>query len=123
METLSLAEAMSHCYGTESYHSLTNCIFGPTKVTDGVMTFINVGKAWWAISDSLLFLLQERQRNPRDFYAVHINSKDNKADIIIADGDDKELYKRHYSYTDLESGSYTFFYFTSEDLLIYSGEY
>ena len=119
-----LEREMAQCYGTECYyrHQLINMMY-----TDGVKCFaLNAGGgAYWFLTDCGLFVRNAIKNRPdEEMFAVHLVVSDSgKADLIFKDCNDEVVYKKHYAYTDCPEGDWLFYYFVSEKLLIWKGEY
>lgn len=112
---------MANYYGTECYHRMpvTNLL-----VTDGALGFAKNAGAFWFLTDVALFRKEAFKVNPEEeMFSVHLIVKDNKADMIYKDGNGHICYSKHYSLTDCPEGDWIFYYFKSENLLIWNGEY
>lgn len=121
MKSEELKSIMGNYSGTECYHRMpiTNLL-----VTDGVIGFIKNAGAMWFVTDVGLFRKQASKKNPDEsMFSVHLISKNNKANIVFMDGDDKICLKKNYSYTNCPEGDWIFYYFPLESLLIWNGEY
>ena len=121
MSRSNLEEVMSHCTGTESYHSFP--LFPQLHFTDGVMTFIETANAWWFVSDTIIEIIRLTQNHPdaMDFTAVDLTVKDEKAEVVFKDGDNNVWKKKKYGYTDCPDCVLTFFFI--DKVFLYSGEY
>ena len=118
-----LENVMAGCYGTECYYK--NPMFN-VNYTDGVKCFCQNagGGAYWLLTDICLFIREARKKNPNeDMFSVHLVVNNGKADLLFKDGDDEVCYKRHYSLTDCPDGDWCFYYFVSDRVLIWNGEY
>ena len=121
MKSEELKSLMGNYYGTECYHRmpLTNLL-----VTDGVLAFAKYAGACWFLTDVALFRKEAFKKNPEEeMFSVHLIVKDGKADMNYIDGDGHCCYSKHYAYTDCPEGDWVFYYFKSENLLIWNGEY
>ena len=78
-------------YGTESYHNVMgmNC-------TDGVAYIMKNGYSWF-VTDAIAVIITKLRNE--GFLSIKLNVKDEKADMLITDGNNKELYKQHYKWT------------------------
>jgi hypothetical protein len=106
--------------GLEQFYGSGNFYINPLvkyKYTDGVKYFAENAGAYW--------LLQEINgltvRLPGYFFNIRVISKDNKADIIIDDGNDNILKKKHIGFTDLPAGEWQFF--LTDNVLMLPNEY
>ena len=80
--------------GTESYSR-----FGPSLLTDGVAWLINATECFWLIDiiNSVQILVKVRAEY---FQTFELQVKNNKAKVIVTDGNNNILYKQSISYTD-----------------------
>lgn len=120
-ETAELKELMAQCYGTENYYRefLLSYLY-----TDGVRTFaMNAGNgAFWFLQEVNGMIVDNKIRQSDDnLTSIHLKVKDDKADIIMEN--DGKTFKKHISYTDCPEGDWLFYYFTSDNVLIWNGEY
>lgn len=106
--------------GLEQFYGSENFYINPLvkyKYTDGVKYFAENAGAYW--------LLQEINgltvRLPGYFFNIEVISKDNKADIIIDDGNYNILKKKHIRFTDLPQGKWQFF--LTDNVLMLPNEY
>lgn len=98
-----LRNNLEQFWGTEHYFNNPLIKY---KYTDGVKYFAEHAGAYW--------LLQEIngcyvKLGSLSFLNIIVKSNKNKADIIIDDGNDKVLTKKHISFTDLPEGEWQFF--------------
>ena len=112
-----LKEKMNQCYGTEVYYK--NPLFPLYHYTEGVQTFCEAANAYWFLTDVFVKLL--RFFSGESFVSIHLVVKDEKADLLFCDGDDKELKRQHYSYTDCPEGDWHFFFI--DGVLLWHMEY
>ena len=117
VETAELQEAMNQCYGTECYYK--HPLFPQYNYTEGVKTFCEKAEAYWFLVDTFVKIM--RFFKGESFLSIHLHVKDDKADLIFCDGDDKELKKQHYSYTDCPEGDWHFFFI--DGVLLWHMEY
>lgn len=120
-ETAELKELMAQCYGTENYYRefLLSYLY-----TDGVKTFaMNAGNgAFWFLQEVNGMIVDNKIRQSKDnLTSIHLKVKDGKADIIMEN--DGKTFKKHISYTDCPEGDWLFYYFTSDNVLIWCDEY
>ena len=83
-------------YGTEQYHEG----YLNTKLTDGV-AYISKNGYSWLVTDAISVIKTKLKDEPFICIKLKLNGDpDNKtADMIITDGNEKELYKQHYNFT------------------------
>lgn len=121
MNKKELEAIMANYYGTENYYKHPLIAM---NYTDGVQAFAKNAGAYWFITDCGLFVKEAIKKDSQeDMFAVHLIVEGDKADMIFKNGDNHEVYKRHYTFTDCPEGDWLFYYFKSENLLIWSGEY
>lgn len=111
--TTELEHIMHQCYGTEQYWVFP--IMPAFKYTDGVQHFIDSADAYWFLTDTFCLIsqvLDKLHSTPeQEFLAVYLKvSKEGPADLIITDGDSKELKKHHYNSVSVPCGEWTFFF-------------
>ena len=106
---------MSNCYGTEKwYRYFPNNNF---LYTDGVKTFCENAEAYWFISEVFLMV----HGLPEDLYKITLKVEGSKADIIIIDGDCKEVKRNHIPFTDCPEGTWEFYY--TDNVFLWYMEY
>jgi len=116
-----LENVMSNYYGTENYYR--HPLIGITY-TDGVQAFAENAGAYWFITDLGLFVREAIKKDPKeDMFSVHLIVKDGKADMVFRNCDNKEVYKKHYDFTDCPDGDWIFYYYVEDRILIWHGEY
>lgn len=112
-----LQSELDQCTGTEHYYR------GPLnryKFTDGVHIFADKAGAVWLLTDIALFLSKSELQN-QEFLCIVLKVKDQKADLIFEDGNDKVLFKRHYSFTDCPEGDWKLYFI--DNVLLLPSEY
>lgn len=90
-------KALGQFIGTQ--HHYKTFPFG--KVTDGVKYVMDNGYGWF-VTDALSvigFYQRGKLRN-EPFLTVELEQADSEADLIITDGNNNELYRQHYAFTD-----------------------
>lgn len=87
-------KALSSFIGSQHYYN----VYG-FKATDGVKYVMDNGY-YWFISDSLIAAKMKGLTAREEFLSIELRLNGNKADMLITDGNNNELYKQHYSYTD-----------------------
>ena len=112
-----LTEAMNQCYGTEVYY--THPLFPNFYYTEGVKVFCEKANAYWFLTDT--FIKLQKSFKDSSFVSIHLRVKDDKADLVFCDGDDKELMRQHYKYTDCPEGDWHFFFI--DGVLLWHMEY
>ena len=114
LSTKELQASLEQFYGSENFYKNPLVKY---KYTDGVKYFVERAGAYW--------LLQEINgltvKLPGYFFNIKVISKDNKADIIIDDGNDNILKKKHIRFTDLPQGKWQFF--LTDNVLMLPNEY
>ena len=84
--------------GTTQYHKIN--MFS-TNLTDGVVYVMENGYSWF-ITDSLAVI--ETKFKHKEFLSVKLKLlENNKAEMVITDGNDKVFYTQKYEYTDAKS--------------------
>jgi hypothetical protein len=112
---LSLSELNQHI-GTTQYHKLP--LLDEFNLTDGVVYVMSNGYSWF-ITDVLSVI--KCKLNNEEFLSVDLKLlDDNKAKMIITDGNENELYTQDYEYTD---GKKEFKLFFTNGVLMLSNEY
>lgn len=101
-------------YGTENY--FTNPLV-KYNYTDGVKYFAENAGAYWLLQEINGMTAKVNEY----FFNIKVISKNNKADIIIDDGNGKVLDKKHIGFTDLPEGEWQFF--LTDNVLMLPGEY
>lgn len=121
MSGSSIEEVMSHCTGTESYHSFP--LFPDVFFTDGVKAFVEAANAWWFVSDTIIEIIGLTKKHPEalSFTAVKLTVKDEKAEVVFTDGNLEVWKTKKYNYTDCPSCELEFFFI--DKVFLYSGEY
>ena len=113
-------EALDNFYGTERYYTAP---FLPFKFTDGVHYFAKEGQAVWFLYE--VAGIWAKVKSP--FYYIKVVSKERKGsewhtvDIIVEDGNDNFLTKKHIAKSDLPIGEYKFFLYNG--VLLLTSEY
>lgn len=120
-ETAELQDMMAQCYGTEHYYRemLLSYLY-----TDGVKTFaMNAGNgAFWFLQEVNGMIVDNNIRKSDDnLTSIHLKVKDERADIIMENNE--QTYTKHIGYTDCPDGDWLFYYFTSDNVLIWCDEY
>ena len=107
--------------GTNQYHQGYLGI----NLTDGTY-YVGVNGASWLITDICSVVKVEKKVKQEPFICIkfRVNS-DNSATAIYTDGNEKQLYKQEYKYTDFNKHfeeQYITFYF-ADNVLMLSSEY
>lgn len=119
-ETTDLHSQLAQFIGTERYHF--NPLYPWLNYTDGVQYFAQHagGGAYWFL-DIVGTEVQPLTRR-RSFLTVDLMVHDTaKADILVTDGNDKVLHRRHVDWTDCPQGVYRFF--LQRGVLMLTSEY
>ena len=101
-------------YGTEHYFTIPLVKY---KYTDGVKYFAEEAGAYWLLQE----INNMTAKINEYFFNIRVISKNNKADIIIDDGNGKVLDKKHIGFTDLPEGEWRFF--LTDNVLMIPSEY
>lgn len=101
-------------YGTENY--FTNPLV-KYKYTDGVKYFAENAGAYWLLQEINGMTAKVNEY----FFNIKVISKNNKANIIIDDGNGKVVAKKHIGFTDLPEGEWQFF--LTDNVLMIPSEY
>lgn len=112
-DDLELKDIDSYC-GTMQYHNVLGF-----NVTDGIAYIINNGYSWF-VTDTLAVIKTNATIRKEEFLSIKLKLKNKGAEVIITDGNDKELYKHHYSFTTAKR-ELTLFY--QNKVLMLDGEY
>lgn len=118
-----LKNIMSDCYGTESYtrYGIVNKIL----LTDGVVMFAEKAGCFWFLDELTISLLPKALKRAEDetLFAIRLEVKDEKAKIIITDGDENILVEKKITYTDCPTGIWDFCYDSNSNVMLYYLEY
>ena len=106
--------------GTQEYH---NGYLG-VLLTDGVYV-VGCNNASWLITDMCSILKFDSKVKKEDFVSIKFKVKDNTAEVIYTDGNEKTLHTQKYKYTDFskhfEETEIQFFY--TDNVLMLGSEY
>jgi len=106
-------EGLSQFTGTEQYHRCLNAL-----LTDGVAYVMKNGYSWF-ITD-MLIVAKMKLRN-EEFLSITLKLlENNKAEMIITNGNGKTLYTQKYEFTDAKKGINLYFV---DNVLMLSSEY
>lgn len=114
LEKAAPALDLSQFYGTENYY---RHISGKVY-TDGVQYFASRAGAYWFVD---LVLLDMAHGLNEPFLAVMLTVRDEAADIVVTDGNDKVLTNMSIEWTDCPAGEYTFY--ICDGVMMLSSEY
>ena len=82
------------------------------QLTDGIRYISENGYSWF-VSDTVALIVSHpkiRRYLTRDsFMAIKLKLKGHEADLIMEDGNGKQIYKEHYTYTDAKRDLTLFF--------------
>lgn len=91
--------------------------------TDGVKYFADKAQAYWFldIASTTLYALHSKSY----FLKVELIVKDSKAQIIVTDGDLKQIYTQSINFTDCPEGTWEFFMIddTEHSVMLVPSEY
>ena len=101
-------------FGSEHYYKVLGAL-----VTDGVNYIMKNGYSWFVMD--ALSIIKTKFKN-EEFITVElkINKEKKTADMIITDGNNNELYKQHYEYTDAKRDLKLFY---ENNVFMLSNEY
>ena len=105
-------------YGTENYYA--NWLL-KYRYTDGVHYFIKQTDAFWFLEEINIIYVQLQNQGKAEFLSIKAISNGKKADIIVSDGNNNLLKKKHISLTDLPEGEWKFF--LTNNILLLPTEY
>lgn len=91
------------------------------RYTEGVRYLRKQAEAFWLLEEINSMYVKLKEQHSADFLSIKVISKNNKADIIIDDGNNNVLKKKHISYTDLPEGTYKFYLY--DNTLLLQSEY
>ena len=105
--------------GTQNYYQYMGVLF-----TDGVKYIMENGYSWF-VTDAIAIIIANqtirRHLQNDDFLTVELKlTAENEADMIITDGNDTQLYKQHYDFTDAKKDLKLFY---TGNVLMLSSEY
>jgi len=100
--------------GTEQYHRIS--LFN-TKITDGVVYVMRNGYSWF-VTDALAVV--EMKLKGEEFLAIKLKLKNETAQLLITDGNEKTLYTQDYKWTTAKKELNLFW---TNGVLMLSGEY
>jgi len=106
---------LSQFIGTEAYYSLAP--LSGLKITDGVKAVADNDGHWFVMDTAIQASHDEKLKN-QDFLAVDLIVGDNKAEVVIGDGNDNILFTRQYTPIEgFEDGKYSFYIYGGVFLL------
>lgn len=120
-----LQDIMSNCYGTEHYYKFALIPTYEIFLTDGVKTFVDNADAFWFLSDFYSYIPTIRKKAPNEYlFVVTLEVKeDETADLIITDGNNNPIVKKHYTYTDCPAGEWKFYFNAEDKVMLYFMEW
>ena len=90
---------MEQFHGTHQYWHL-GPLYPSVYITDGIKYIMDSGYSW-LVTDSMAVITLWPKVKREEFVVVDLKLLDNsEADMVITDGNEKELYRQHYTYTD-----------------------
>lgn len=101
-----LRAGLAHFYGSNVVyrHALNrNVVY-----TEGVQYFAEQAGAYWFLD--ILATEPAILKQAREFASIELKVKDDKATILVTDGDDHEVYRQEIGYTDCPEGDWHFFF-------------
>lgn len=117
---MSLDTDLAQFIGTEQYRF--NPLYRWLKYTDGVHYFVNNagGGAYWLLD--IIGTELQGLAHKHSFMTVDLTVDDEShADIIVTDGNDRELWRRKIDWTDCPQGTWRFF--LQSNVLMLTSEY
>ena len=118
-----LENIMSYATGTESYtrYGIVNKIL----LTDGVVTFAEKAGCFWFLDELTISLLPKaiKKEQEETFFAIKLKVKNEKARIVITDGNENVLVEKRIAYTDCPNGDWKFYYDKQSNVMLYYLEY
>lgn len=109
---------LSQFYGTDKYYKHP---FSRVVYTDGVQYFAQNagGGAYWFLDECVINFATTFKN--QEFLAITLEVKDGTGDVVVTDGNETTLIKKHYAYTDCPNGTYKFY--LTDDVLMLASEY
>ena len=107
---------LNQYYGTEQYHNIN---FGTYSLTDGIIYLMKNGYSWF-VTDFISVGMNKKEIQKQEFVAIKLKIKDNKAEMIVTDGNEKILYTQKYEWTNAKK---EFNLYLTNNVLMLSGEY
>jgi len=102
--------------GTTQYHKIPSF----ANLTDGVIYATQNGYSWF-ITDALSVIACDKKIKEESFLSINLKLFENqKAKLIITDGNNKTLYTQNYKYTTAQKELQLFY---TNNVLMLSGEY
>lgn len=99
--------------GTESYHPVMG-----VNATDGVAYIMDNGYSWF-VTDALAIV--KTKLHAEEFLSIRLfQLKNDKAEMVITEGNEKELYKHTYEWTDAKRELHLFY---TGNVLMLDNEY
>jgi hypothetical protein len=103
-------------HGTQAYHE---CWLG-ALATDGVKYVMDNGYSW-LVTDAISIIKTDGNIARKPFLVIELRLLgDNEADMVITDGNGRELYRQHYNYTNARKGLKLYF---QNNIVLLPGEY
>ena len=98
-------KGMEQFHGTQGYHS----IWLGALATDGVAYIMANGYSW-LVTDAVSIIKTHADVAGERFLLIKLELRDNsECDMIIEDGNDRELYRQHYAYTNAKKSLKLYF--------------
>ena len=113
-------KALKTFIGTQNYHNVMG-----VNVTDGVKYIMENGYSWFVTDAISLITAHPKVKEylkTESFLVVRldVDYENSEADLILEDGNDNEIYRQHYGFTDAKR-SVTLYY--CPPVLMLSSEY
>lgn len=101
MNTEQLQRELCQFTGTEHYHRHPFNLL----MTDGAKYFADKAGAYWLMD----IIATQPEIHHEPFAVVDLIVADSEADLVVTDGNDNEVYRRHIDFTDCPDGIWRFF--------------
>ena len=117
-----LENIMSYATGTEGYTRYG--LFNKILLTDGVVMFAEKAGCFWFLDEVTLLLKKMFQKAPDEYlFSINLKVKNEKAKIIVTDGNCNKIIEKRIAYTDCPSGEWKFYYDKPSNVMMYYMEW
>lgn len=117
-----LENIMNYATGTEGYTRYG--IFNKILLTDGVVMFAEKAGCFWFLDEVTLMLKKMFEKALNEYlFTITLKVKNQKARIIVTDGDYNKLIEKRIAFTDCPSGEWKFYYHKEDNVMLYFLEY
>ncbi len=111
-----ITNGLAQFNGTDQWYKM---LFSEATYTDGVKYFAEAAGAYWFIDIVSTEIVPLLKVHP--FMNIVLKVKDNKAVILVDDGNGEAVFSKNIDYTDCPEGDWKFF--LTNDVLLLPGEY